>query len=87
MATFTVKFLCGEEKTGGACFRAKFYWFISNKRLENLANEMSLFSENTVLSHYMTETQFSLNILIFKYQLKDEIIERYIFDEFYSQKL
>jgi hypothetical protein len=46
---------------------------------------MSLFSENTVLSHCMTEIQFSLNILIFKYQLKDEIIERYIIDEFYSQ--
>jgi hypothetical protein len=50
----TVKFLCGEEKTGGACFQARFYWFISNKRLENLANEKSLFSENTVLSHYIT---------------------------------
>jgi hypothetical protein len=75
------------ERKKLASFRDKFYWFISNKRLENLANEMSLFSENTVLSHCMTEIQLSLNILIFKYQLKDEIIERYIFDEFYSQKL
>ncbi len=48
---------------------------------------MSLFSENTVLSHCMIEIQLSLNILIFKYQLKDEIIERYVFDEFYSHKL